>query len=59
LAHELGHSLGLEHVPCDSTRNIMANGCWSPSRLSTLTADQIQRARKQATLGAPITYDIP
>jgi hypothetical protein len=24
LAHELGHSLGLVHVDCDSTRNIMA-----------------------------------
>jgi len=48
LAHELGHSLGLEHVACDSPRDIMTNGYWSPTASSSLTAERIVRARKQA-----------
>jgi hypothetical protein len=54
LAHELGHSLGLVHVPCDSTRNIMALGCWQPGTTSSLTAEQIRSAREQARAGHPI-----
>jgi len=54
LAHELGHSLGLVHVPCDSTRNIMALGCWQPGTASSLTPEQIRRAREQASAGHPI-----
>ncbi len=56
LAHELGHSLGLAHVPCDSTHDIMANACWSPDVGSTLTPDQIARARQQATRGRPVPF---
>ncbi|MGH7674865.1 MAG: hypothetical protein ACREMV_06285, partial [Gemmatimonadales bacterium] len=57
LAHELGHSLGLEHHACDESRNIMANRCWSPTTLSALTAQQIALARRQATAGHPITEE--
>lgn len=53
LAHELGHSLGLFHVACDSTRNIMANACGEPGQLRSLTAQQIATARTQARLGQP------
>jgi hypothetical protein len=53
LAHELGHTLGLSHVACDSTRNIMANACWRPGLPSTLTPDQIRAARSQAGTGRP------
>ena len=59
VSHELGHSLGLEHQACDNQHNIMANRCWGPAHLSTLTPDQIARARRQATRGAPINYDLP
>ena len=54
LAHELGHSLGLVHVDCDSTRNIMANACWQPGFDSRLSTEQIAQARTQAKLGHPI-----
>ena len=54
LAHELGHSLGLAHVPCDSTRNVMANACSRPDAPSTLTAEQIARARGQAVSKHPV-----
>jgi hypothetical protein len=53
LAHELGHSLMLGHVPCDSTHDIMANACWSPSVVSNLTPAQIAQARQQARTGHP------
>ncbi len=56
LAHELGHSLGLAHEPCDSSHNIMAIGCWKPGFNGTLTADQIARARQQAGSGRPVDY---
>jgi hypothetical protein len=54
LAHELGHSLGLVHVDCDSTRNVMANACWQPGFESRLSPEQIALARTQAKLGNPI-----
>jgi hypothetical protein len=54
LAHELGHSLGLVHIDCDSTRNIMANACWQPGAGSSLSPEQLGVARAQAKLGAPI-----
>ena len=53
LAHELGHSLGLKHEVCDSTRNIMANGCWQPTTRSTLSSTQILTAREQARTRGP------
>ncbi len=53
LAHELGHSLGLAHVACDSSHDIMANACWSPTAQSTLTRGQIATARQQARKGVP------
>lgn len=53
LAHELGHSLGLAHVPCDSTRNIMANACGEPGQPRRLTPEQIATAREQARSGRP------
>jgi hypothetical protein len=59
LAHELGHSLGLEHQACDNQHNIMANRCWDAAQPSTLTRDLIARARRQAARGSPITYDLP
>lgn len=52
LAHELGHSLGLPHVPCTAAGNLMAPGCPSQNRTS-LTPDQISRARSQAANGSP------
>ena len=54
LAHELGHSLGLVHVDCDSTRNIMANACWQPGFESRLSTEQVVQARKQARRGIPV-----
>jgi hypothetical protein len=57
LAHELGHSLGLPHQPCDERRNIMANGCWKSADVMTLTPDQIATARRQAAIGSPITVE--
>jgi hypothetical protein len=58
LAHELGHSLGLEHQACDERHNIMANQCWDAAHPSTLTPLQIAQARLQAARGRPIEYDL-
>ncbi len=52
LAHELGHSLGLDHVPCTATGNLMAAGCPTGTR-TRLEPFQIQIARQQAETGRP------
>jgi hypothetical protein len=52
LAHELGHSLGLAHVPCTPGGNLMAPGCPSADR-TRLTPEQIEAARLQAHQGRP------
>ena len=52
LAHELGHSLGLVHVPCASQGNLMAAGCALGTR-TLLDATQITDARSQAETGRP------
>ncbi len=53
LAHELGHSLGLPHVPCDSTHDSMATACWLASVPSSLTPTQVAQARHQARTWHP------
>ncbi len=52
LAHELGHSLGLIHVFCTATGNLMAPGCPTGTR-THLEPFQIQIARQQAETGQP------
>ena len=52
LAHELGHSLGLVHVPCTAQGNLMAAGCFQGSR-TYLDPAQITRVRQQAEFGRP------
>ncbi len=52
LSHELGHSLGLSHVPCPATGNLMAAGCTTGTR-TRLESFQIQIARQQAERGHP------
>ena len=52
LAHELGHSLTLPHVPCTPAGNLMSPGCNSEGR-TRLTPLQIQQARTQAERGRP------
>lgn len=52
LAHELGHSLTLPHVPCTAEGNLMAPGCAGADR-GRLTAGQVQQARAQASTGRP------
>jgi hypothetical protein len=59
LAHELGHSLGLSHQACDSTRNIMANACSQPGVVSSLTPAQVAVARRQALTGPAPTIPYP
>jgi hypothetical protein len=52
LAHELGHTLGLPHVPCTTAGNLMAPGC--PANTPTrLTGVQVAAARGQAESGGP------
>ncbi len=52
LAHELGHSLTLPHVPCTPAGNLMSPGCNSEDR-TRLAPLQIQQARTQAERGRP------
>jgi ferredoxin len=52
LAHELGHSLSLNHVPCTAAGNLMAAGCPQGTR-THLEPGQIQFARQQARTGRP------
>ena len=52
LAHELGHSLTLPHVPCTPEGNLMSPGCDSADR-TRLSDDQIAAARAQASTGHP------
>jgi hypothetical protein len=52
LAHELGHSLNLQHVACTPEGNLLAPGCPAADR-TRLTAAQIESARAQARTGHP------
>ena len=52
LAHELGHSLGLAHVPCAGPGNLMAAGCALGTR-TLLGTTQITGAQLQAKTGRP------
>ena len=52
LAHELGHSLGLVHVPCAGQGNLMAAGYTLGTR-TLLDVIQITEARLQAETGKP------
>jgi hypothetical protein len=53
LAHELGHSLALEHKRCRQPGNLMAPACDSVNRVKLLRR-QIKQARAQALTGAPV-----
>ncbi len=57
LAHELGHSLGLQHVACTTAGNLMAPGCRGQDR-TRLTAAQIQTVRQQASKGRPFVGNL-
>ncbi len=52
LAHELGHSLSLPHVPCVSRGNLMAVGCLGEDR-RRLEGSQIAAARRQSVRRVP------
>lgn len=52
LAHELGHSLSLPHVPCVPQGNLMAVGCLGEDR-SRLEGSQISAARRQSLRRLP------
>jgi len=53
LSHELGHSLGLPHVPCTSLGNLMAPGCPQGER-TRLNDEQIDMIRDNAMDGKPV-----
>ncbi|MEN8376716.1 MAG: hypothetical protein ABFS34_14915 [Gemmatimonadota bacterium] len=55
LAHELGHSLTLEHVDCPPEGNLMAAGCPGTDR-GRLTDAQIEAARAKAETGRPVPF---
>lgn len=52
LAHELGHSLSLPHVPCVTQGNLMAAGCLGDDR-TRLEPAQVAAARLQSRSGSP------
>lgn len=52
LAHELGHSLSLEHVTCTAAGNLMSPGCGGGNPAG-LTPNQVGAARQQASSGRP------
>ena len=56
LAHELGHSLSLPHVPCITAGNLMSPGCPATDR-TRLTDSQVEAARRQALAGHPYGGD--
>lgn len=55
LAHELGHSLGLQHVDGNDSYNVMASGPGTApaAERTELSAEQIEAARAQAEAGVP------
>jgi hypothetical protein len=55
LAHELGHSLALQHVPCAAEGNLMAPGCTMGDR-ERLAPGQIDVARNRAASGRPSLF---
>jgi hypothetical protein len=55
LAHELGHSLTLDHVDCPPEGNLMAPGCPGTDR-GRLTDAQIEAARAKAETGRPVPF---
>lgn len=52
LAHELGHSLSLPHVPCTPAGNLMSPGCPAAGR-TRMSEAQVAAARRQALTGRP------
>jgi hypothetical protein len=53
LAHELGHSLSLDHTTCTDQGNLMVAGCTKGADPLYLTDAQITAARGVATSGWP------
>jgi hypothetical protein len=60
-AHELGHSMGLDHTPCEpkyADRLMMSGRCEFAKRgRHGLSADEINQIKRQAGLGRPVACD--